>query len=86
MNAINYTAARVNLAKTMENVCNTHTPVIITRKQKIAVVMLSLENYEIFKDKSHLLQTPINAENLQESLEEIEAGRIIEQEMIESFF
>ncbi len=32
MDAISYTTARANLAKTMEKVCNDHQPVIITRK------------------------------------------------------
>ena len=32
MNAITYSAARQNLAKTMEEVCNDHEPVIITSK------------------------------------------------------
>ena len=32
MKAISYTAARQNLAKTMERVCKDHAPIIITRK------------------------------------------------------
>ncbi len=32
MEVISYTAARQNLAKTMEKVCKDHTPVIITLK------------------------------------------------------
>lgn len=34
MDAITYTNARQNLAKTMEKVCQDHSPVIITRKKK----------------------------------------------------
>lgn len=33
MDAISYTAARTNLAKTMEQVCENHSPVIITPEQ-----------------------------------------------------
>ncbi|MHB0777489.1 type II toxin-antitoxin system Phd/YefM family antitoxin [Halomonas sp. WWR20] len=33
MEAINYTAARTHLAKTMERVCEDHSPVIITRSK-----------------------------------------------------
>jgi antitoxin YefM len=32
MNTVTYTAARGNLAKTMAQVCDDHSPVIITRK------------------------------------------------------
>ena len=46
MDVIDYTAARANLAKTMEKVCNDHEPVIITRKRESPVVMLSLEDYQ----------------------------------------
>ena len=46
MDAISYTAARANLAKTMEQVCNDHAPVIITRKREAPVVMISLEDYQ----------------------------------------
>jgi antitoxin YefM len=43
MKAITYTAARRNLAKTMEEVCKDHAPVIITRKKTDSVVIMSLE-------------------------------------------
>ena len=44
MDAISYTAARANLARTMDRVCNDHDPIIITRNSEQAVVMLSLED------------------------------------------
>ena len=46
MNAITYTAARENLASTMDQVCRDRTPVIITRNRDQSVVMLSLEEFE----------------------------------------
>lgn len=45
MDALTYTAARKNLAQTMESVCADHDPVIITRTGKPSVVMMSLEDY-----------------------------------------
>ena len=39
MNAISYTAARENLASTMDRVCEDHTPVIITRNRDQSVVI-----------------------------------------------
>ena len=53
MDASSYTAARANLAKTMEKVCNDHTPIIITRKRESAVVMLSLDDYQALEEKQH---------------------------------
>ncbi|MBP7622270.1 MAG: type II toxin-antitoxin system prevent-host-death family antitoxin, partial [Gemmatimonadales bacterium] len=46
MQAITYTAARENLASTMDQVCRDSAPVIITRNREQAVVMISLEEYE----------------------------------------
>ena len=43
---LTYTAAREELAKTMQHVCDDHEPAIITRRLDQAVVMMSLEDYE----------------------------------------
>jgi prevent-host-death family protein len=42
----NHTAARQNLAKTIEKVCRDHTPMIVTRKSSESVVIMSLEDFE----------------------------------------
>jgi len=54
MDAISYTAARANLAKTMEKVCNDHDAVIITRKRESPVVMISLEDYQAMEETAYL--------------------------------
>ena len=64
MDAITYSAARANLAATMDRVCNTHEPVIITRNSRQAVVMLSLEDYKALEETTYLLRTPANAKRL----------------------
>jgi antitoxin YefM len=46
MKAISYTAARENLAATINEVCEDRSRVIITRKRDQAVVMMSLETGE----------------------------------------
>ena len=83
MNAISYTAARANLSKTMEQVCNDHAPIIITRKRESPVVMLSLTDYQAMEETSYLLRSPANARNLLESIVELETGKGIERELIE---
>ena len=83
MEAISYTAARANLARTMEKVCEDHEPVIITRKSSGAVVMLSLEDYEALNETAYLLRSPRNARRLMASIEELESGRGQERELIE---
>ncbi len=83
MDAISYTAARANLSKTMEQVCNDHAPIIITRKRESPVVMLSLEDYQAMEETTYLLRSPANARNLLESIVALEEGKGIERELIE---
>ncbi|MFH1067818.1 MAG: type II toxin-antitoxin system prevent-host-death family antitoxin [bacterium] len=75
MRAITYTAARENLASTMERVCKSRSPVIITRKRDQAVVMLSLEDYETLEETAHLLRSPANARRLLQAIEDLKRGR-----------
>lgn len=72
MKAITYTAARENLASTMDGVCADHDPVIITRNRDQAVVMLSLADYESLQETAYLLRSPANARRLLESISELE--------------
>ena len=83
MDAISYTAARANLSKTMEQVCNDHAPIIITRKRESPVVMLSLVDYQAMEETAYLLRSPANARNLLESIAQLEAGKGIERALIE---
>ena len=83
MDAISYTAARANLAKTMEQVCNDHSPVIITRKREAPVVMISLEDYQAMEETAYLLRSPANVRHLLDSIAELETGKGVEQKLIE---
>ena len=83
MDAISYTSARQNLAKTMEKVCNDHDAVIITRKNEQSVVMLSLEDYTALEETAYLLRTPKNARRLLESIAELEQDKGQERELLD---
>ena len=74
MKAITYTAARENLATTMNQVCDDHDPVIITRNREQAVVMLSLADYESLQETAYLMRSPANARRLLESIQELTKG------------
>lgn len=75
MNAITYTAARENLASTMDKVCADHDPVIITRNRDQAVVMMSLEDYESLQETAYLLRAPANARRLLDSVAELNGAK-----------
>jgi antitoxin YefM len=75
MNAITYSSARENLARTITEVCRNHDPVIITKKGIESVVMMSLEDYESMKETTYLLRSPKNARRLLESIQQLEEGK-----------
>jgi antitoxin YefM len=79
MTAMTYTAARENLASTMDQVCTDHDPVIITRNRDQAVVMLSLEDYESLQETAYLLRSPANARRLLASIDSLNKGKIIKK-------
>jgi len=81
MTAITYTAARENLASTIDRVCSNHDPVIITRKRDQAVVMLSLEDYESLQETAYLLRTPANALRLIDSIESLNARKTVKKQL-----
>jgi antitoxin YefM len=83
MDAISYTYARKNLAQTMNRVCEDHDPVIITRRNKKAIVMMSIEDYESLNETAYLLRSPRNAQRLMESIDEFESGKGKERNLIE---
>ena len=75
MTAISYTAARENLAATMDKVCDDHAPIIITRNREQAVVMMSLADYEALEETAYLLKNPKNARRIMSAVAQLDAGK-----------
>ena len=83
MDAITYTTARANLARTMDRVCNDHEALIITRNGEQSVVMLSLEDYKALEETAYLLRTPENARHILAAAAQLNAGTGVERELTE---
>ncbi|NMG46265.1 type II toxin-antitoxin system prevent-host-death family antitoxin [Aromatoleum toluvorans] len=83
MDAISYTAARANLASTMDRVCNDHEALIITRSGQASVVMVSLEDFQALEETAYLLRSPENARRLLGAVTELNAGGGKERELDE---
>ena len=81
MEAISYTAARENLAATMDRVCEDHAPIIITRNRDQAVVMMSLADYEALEETAYLLRSPKNAKRLMSAIAQLDAGKGVERDV-----
>jgi antitoxin YefM len=83
MNALHYTTAKKQFEKTLDQVCEDHEPIIITRNDKPSVVIMSLEDYQSLEETAYLLRSPNNAKRLLESITELEQGGGIKRELIE---
>ncbi|MBT3379155.1 MAG: type II toxin-antitoxin system prevent-host-death family antitoxin [Lentisphaerae bacterium] len=83
MKTLTYTAARENLAQTMQQVCDDHDAVVITRRRDQAVVMMSLEDYESLEETAYLLRSPRNALRLREAVEQLRTGGGTERQLPE---
>ncbi|MFF7707494.1 type II toxin-antitoxin system prevent-host-death family antitoxin [Pseudomonas sp. NPDC007930] len=83
MDAISYTAARANLAKTMDRVCDDHEALIITRNGQPSVVLMALDDYQALAETAYLLRSPANAKRLIKAIEQLEAGAGVERPLAE---
>ena len=81
MDALSYTQVRENFAKAMNNVCENHAPIIITRQNQKPVVMMSLEDFNSIEETLYLMSNPKNAERLRHALTNIENKNYIEKEI-----
>lgn len=81
MDAITYSAARANLASTMDRVCSDHEPLIITRNGEQSVVMLSLEDFQALEETAYLLRSPANARRLLAAAAQLAAGKGVERKL-----
>jgi antitoxin YefM len=81
MDAITYSAARANLASTMNRVCNDHETLIITRNGEQSVVMLSLADFQALEETAYLLRNPNNAKRLMSAVAQLNAGNGVVREL-----
>ena len=81
MDAISYSSARANLAKTMDRVCHDHEALIITRNGEQSVVMLSLEDYTALEETAYLLRSPANAKRLLSAMGQLNTGKGVDRDL-----
>ena len=83
MDAISYTAARANLAKTIDKVNEDHAPVIITRQKGKSAVLISLEDFNAYEETAYLMRNPENAERLLKAMKDVDQGNYETREISE---
>ena len=75
MNVLTFSEARAGFKQALDDVCQEHTPTLITRQRGEHVVMLSLGDYSAILETLHLLRSPSNAERLMASIAQFKAGK-----------
>jgi antitoxin YefM len=83
MSHVSYSELRANLASYMDEVCDSRTPLVVTRQNARSVVILAEDEYEGMLETLHLLRSPANAERLLRSIDEADAGRVTTRELID---
>ena len=76
MDAITYTDLRQNLKSFLDKVYHGREPIIVTRKERKNVVILSIDDYNSLVETNYLLSSPANAIWLRKSIEQIKQGKI----------
>ena len=84
MSHVSYTELRANLAKYMDEVCDSRAALHVTRQNARSVVMMSEQEYEGMLETLHLLRSPANAARLLRSIESANAGTLTEHDVIEA--
>jgi antitoxin YefM len=82
MDVVTYSEARANLKDVMNRVVEDKTEVIVTRQKAEAVVMISLSEWNSISETMHLLSSPKNAERLRQSIEQMNAGKGTERDLV----
>jgi antitoxin YefM len=75
---VSYSAFRKKLAEYLDAVTNDRTELHVTRQGSRTVVVLDEEEFNSIMETLHLFSSRANARCLLDSLDDIDAGRVIE--------
>jgi antitoxin YefM len=81
MRHVSYSAARANLAATMDEVVNDRMPTIITRQNGNNCILMSYDEFTSLEETARLYRSPANAKHLLRSLEQINNGQLQEHDL-----
>ncbi|MBN8706461.1 MAG: type II toxin-antitoxin system Phd/YefM family antitoxin [Bacteroidetes bacterium] len=83
MLAANFTEFRTDLKRYLDSVENNNETLIIKRGAGKGTVLMSLDEYNSIMETLHLLSSKANADRLYESIQQMKAGKVVRQNLIE---
>ena len=75
MRVINFSEARNNLKRVIDQVVNDVDYAVISRRDAADAVVMSLDTFNSLMETVHLLKTPANAARLVRSIEQLRKGK-----------
>lgn len=76
--------AQKDLDKMLHEVCDEHSPVIITDGEGREAVLINLPDYESIKETLYLMKSPENYRQLLSSIEHAEVGKTSSKQLKDS--
>ena len=83
MEVLNYTEFRNNLAENLNKVSKDSEIIVVSRGKGKNVVVMSLDEYNSFKETIYLTSTNANRKRLDSAIEEMEKGKFKKHKLIE---
>ncbi len=84
MTVISVNEAKQNLEKVIERVIDDAEPAVLRTESGAEVVLLSKDDFNSWNETVYLLSSPANAAHLRKSIEDANAGRVEEKELIQA--
>ena len=75
--SLSYSQLRAELKSVLDEVCDTHEPAYVTRRNGGDVMILAREDYEAMDETAYLLRSPANAKRLYEALRRAAEERVV---------
>ncbi len=83
MRTVSFSEARSHFKSVCDDVAHDVEETVITRRNADDLVLMSLEQYNALQERAYLTRNPIDAKILMDAIEELEAGRGQEHNLIE---
>jgi antitoxin YefM len=84
MNTVNLADAKENLEALVEQVLADAEPAILCTDKGDKVVLVSLDEFNSWKETIYLLSNPANASHLRQSIAEAGAGKLKEKTLVDA--
>ncbi len=83
MEVLNYTEFRKDLKSSLDKVSDDNDVIIVSRSKNKNVVVLSLQEYNSWKETMYLLSSEKNRKRLEKSIKDFNNGKFVKHGLIE---